>query len=191
MASQGHVLYRENSRVRGHIGPLYCESLFFFWLQLEVAIELLSGINMLLISMVALKMLIPQLFYGGSCAVVTQILQWPYGHRCSCRNVAVAIQGHHIANQYLFPAADKAIEFLLISMVASKMLMPQKKIKSPKKGNGYRFIRLTVRIILRWILHSCHRILQRTYGHRGYCKHSWVAIGNPYFFMQQRWPQND
>ena len=26
----GHVFFGENSRVRGHIGPLYCESLFFF-----------------------------------------------------------------------------------------------------------------------------------------------------------------
>ena len=34
----------------------------FFRLQLEVAIELLSGIKMFLISMVALKMLIPQKF---------------------------------------------------------------------------------------------------------------------------------
>ena len=50
--------FGENSRVRGHIGPLYCESLFFFRLQLEVVIELLSGIKMFLISMVALKMLI-------------------------------------------------------------------------------------------------------------------------------------
>ena len=52
----------ENSQVRGHIGPLYCESLFFFRLQLEVAIELLSGIKIFLISMLALKMLIPQKF---------------------------------------------------------------------------------------------------------------------------------
>ena len=44
----------ENSGVRGHIGPLYLESLFFP-AEIEVAIELLSGIKMFLISMVALK----------------------------------------------------------------------------------------------------------------------------------------
>ena len=72
-----------------YIGPLFCESLFFFWLQLEVAIELLSGINMLLISMVALKMLIPQQFWncpkgqsmGRFIPTVTIILQWIL---CSC-----------------------------------------------------------------------------------------------------------
>ena len=54
----------------------------FFRLQLEVAIELLSGIKMFLISMVALKMLIPQKFWN--C---------PNGQnlRSYCRNSAVAI----------------------------------------------------------------------------------------------------
>ena len=49
-------------------------------------------------------------------------------------------------------------------MVASKMLMPKKKIKSPKKGNGYRCILSVNRIILRWILHSCH--IQKFYSGR-------------------------
>ena len=134
-----------------------------------------------------------QLFYGGPCAVITEILQWPYGHLRSCRNVAVAIQGHHIANLNLFPAADVAIELLSgikmlsISMVASKMFMPQKKIKSPKKGNGYRLY-YQLQLFYDGLCTIVTEILQRTYGHRGYSKNSGVAMqvhrtGNPNFFL--------
>ena len=70
---------------------------------------------------------------------------------------------------------------LLISMVASKMLMPQKKIKSPKKGNGYRLY-YQLQLFYDGLCTVVTEILQRTYGHRGYCKNYRVAIGNPYFF---------
>ena len=112
---------------------------------------------------------------------------------CSCRNVVVAIQGHHIANLNLFPAADVAIELLSgikmlsISMVASKMFMPQKKIKSPKKGNGYRLY-YQLQLFYDGLCTVVTEILQRTYGHRGYSQNSGVAMqvhrtGNPNFFL--------
>ena len=77
-------------------------------------------------------------------------------------------------------------------MVASKMLMPKKKIKSPKKGNGYRCILSVNRIILWWILHSCH--IQKFYSGRrptanvviakilGWPCRSNAYFGNSYFF---------
>ena len=153
---------------------------------------------------------------GKFITTVTIIQRWTL---CSChRNstysgrMATFVPGEMLRCPYrasgppycesdLFSAADVAIQsgikMLFISMVASKMLMPKKKTKSPKKGNGYRCILSVNRIILRWILHSCH--IQKFYSGRTanvviYCKNSWVAMqvhhtsGIPIFFRLQRWP---
>ena len=57
----GHVFFGENSRVRGHIGPLYCESLFCFRLQLEVAMEFFLQHTSVTITL-----------HSRTCAVISQ-----------------------------------------------------------------------------------------------------------------------
>ena len=146
---------------------------------------------------------------GRFIPTVTIILRWIL---CSCHtNSTVAVWpplflqkccGGHIGPPYcesvFFPVAQVVMELLsgikvfLISMVALKILMPQKKNRS-KKGNGYRFI-LSVTIILRWILHSCHRNSAVAVRPSWLLQIFWGGhVGPPYweslFFLRlQRWP---